>query len=67
LGFAAISILFAAIVLFSALAYSWMFPEGGDAWDLKYCFTHPAIYVAFWVVFAASLSWITFRRCRNSS
>jgi hypothetical protein len=38
------------------LAYVKMFPEGGDSWDAKYFFTHPAFFI-FAAGFTIGISW----------
>ncbi len=46
-----------AVVLLLAFGYVWMYPEGGDSWDARYFFTHPAFFIIFAVGFMLAISW----------
>jgi peptidoglycan/LPS O-acetylase OafA/YrhL len=66
-GFALMSgLLLVAVVLLIALGYVWMYPEGGDSWDARYFFTHPAFFI-FTVGFILGISWKIIRFRRNSN
>jgi len=66
LGYALVSgVLLVMAVLLIAFAYVWMFPEGGDGWDARYCFTHPFVYMVFAAGFALPFAWRAVRSRRH--
>ena len=61
----ATGVLLVTVVLLIAFAYVWLFPEGGDSWDARYCFTHPFVYVVFAAGFSLPFAWRAIRSRRS--